>query len=112
MEFTETVPFKEVHEDIDQDLRVKNDDKIEEIAKALSSQTRRDILRLLRNQSIDGEELDISSMADILDMTEANISAQIKRLEKAELIRCKYMPGQHGVKKISEIKFKKIIIYI
>jgi len=112
MEYTETVAFKEVQEDIEQDLKIKDDDKIEEVAKALSSSTRREILRLLRGQLINGEQLDVSSMAEILNMTEANISAQIKRLEKAGLIRCFYMPGQHGVKKISQIKYKKIVFSI
>lgn len=112
MEYTETVAFKEVQEDIEQDLKIKDDDKIEEVAKALSSSTRREILRLLREQSIKGEQIDVSSMAEILNMTEANISAQIKRLEKAGLIRCFYIPGRHGVKKISQNKYNKIVFTI
>jgi len=112
MEFTEIVSFKEIPDSIEQDLRIDDDEKIELISKALSSLTRREIIRLIRNQSISGELIDVSSMADILNMTEANISAQIKRLEKAGLIRCHYMPGQHGVKKISQITYKKIIFSI
>ncbi len=112
MEFTETVSFKEIPDSIEQDLRIDDDEKIELISKALSSLTRREIIRLIRNQSITGELIDVSSIADILNMTEANISAQIKRLEKAGLIRCLYMPGQHGVKKISQMTYKKIIFSI
>ncbi len=112
MEFTETVSFKEVLDSIEQDLKIDDDEKIELISKALSSQTRRDIIRLIRNQSRNGELIDVSSIAGILNMTEANISAQIKRLEKAGLIRCYYMPGHHGVKKISQMTYKKIIFSI
>ena len=52
----------------------------------------------------------IVHIADKLDMTEANISAQIKKLEEANLIKCDYCSGQHGVRKISKIKFNQLIV--
>ena len=107
MEFTETIEFKGIEGDVEQNLTISDDREIEVIAKALSSSTRRDIIRLIREQ-----DLDVSKIAEYLDMTEANISAQIKRLEKAGLIRCFYTPGQHGVKKISRITFNKLIFSI
>jgi len=107
MEFTETIEFKGIEGDIEQNLLVSNDNEIELIAKALSSSTRREILRLVRT-----EEIDVSKIAEYLEMTEANISAQIKRLEKAGLIRCFYTPGQHGVKKISKVTFNKLMFKI
>ena len=64
---------------------IESDHQIEEIVKALASSTS-------------------------LDMTEANISAQIKKLEKAGLIDCNYSSGQHGVRKISSLKYNKLII--
>ncbi|MHA1458787.1 MAG: ArsR/SmtB family transcription factor [Promethearchaeota archaeon] len=80
---------------------------VEKVVKALSSQTRRHILRQIQN-SKDG--MDVSNIASSLNMTEANISAQIKKLHDAGLIFCKYCSGNHGVRKISNIKFNQIII--
>ena len=64
---------------------IDDDNQVEKIVKALSSKTRRDILRFIR----DGPK-DVSSIAGALDMTEANIAAQIKKLEEASLIACDY----------------------
>jgi len=76
------------------------------IFKALASKTRRTILSLLKN----GEKLDISRIAQHLKQTEANISAQIKILEKAGLILSRYEPGERGVRKICEPACEKLII--
>ena len=86
---------------------VKSNVTVEDVVKALSSPTRRLILRQIQN-SKDG--MDVSNIASSLSMTEANISAQIKKLQKAGLIFCKYCSGNHGVRKISNIKFSQIII--
>ena len=84
---------------------VDSDDQIEKIVKALSSRTRRQILHHIKY-----EPLDVSNIASTLDMTEANISAQIKKLEEAGLIICSYSSGNHGIRKISTLKFNKLII--
>ena len=84
---------------------IESDHQIEEIVKALASSTRRKIL-----SQIQDEPADVSKIAASLDMTEANISAQIKKLEKAGLIDCNYSSGQHGVRKISSLKYNKLII--
>ncbi len=84
---------------------IESDDQIEKIVKALSSQTRRKILHYIQE-----EPMDVSSIASNLNMTEANISAQIKKLEEADLITCDYTSGAHGVRKISKIKFHKLTI--
>ncbi len=86
-------------------ISVESDDQIEKIVKALSSRTRRKIL-----QHIQEEPLDVSNIASISDMTEANISAQIKKLENAGLITCSYSSGDHGVRKISSLKFNRLVI--
>ena len=92
------------------DSRGNNSDKlIEKVAKALTSATRRLILNLIQNSN---EGMDVSNIASILNMTEANISAQIKKLQEAGLIYCDYCSGNHGVRKISRLKFDKIIINI
>ena len=88
-------------------IKINTDEQIEQIVKALSSQTRRNILRHIQTE-IDG--LDVSRIASKLGMTEANISAQIKKLEKAGLIKCDYSSGQHGIRKISTLKYDKLTI--
>ncbi|MBN1216229.1 MAG: helix-turn-helix transcriptional regulator [Candidatus Lokiarchaeota archaeon] len=84
---------------------IETDEKIELILKALSSKTRRNILR-----HIQSEPMDVSKIASNLTMTEANISAQIKILEEAELIKCDYSSGKHGVRKISCIKYNQLLL--
>jgi predicted transcriptional regulator len=91
----------------DHSITIHTDKQIEDIVKALSSQTRRQIL-----QQIQTEPMDVSNIASNLSMTEANISAQIKKLEKAELVICEYCSGQHGVRKISRLKYDEINIKI
>jgi len=88
-------------------IKINSDEEIEQIVKALSSQTRRNILRQIQ---LEIEGLDVSKIASKLGMTEANISAQIKKLEKAGLIKCDYSSGQHGIRKISTLKYEKLTI--
>ena len=86
---------------------IRSDKQIEKVVKALSSETRRQILNRIQNTK---EGLDVSDIAKILGMTEANISAQIKKLQEADLIYCEYCSGQHGVRKISKLKFEQLVI--
>ena len=85
----------------------KSNLSVEKVVKALSSPTRRLILRQIQDSK---EGMDVSNIASSLGMTEANISAQIKKLQEAGLIFCNYCSGNHGVRKISNIKFSQIII--
>jgi predicted transcriptional regulator len=84
---------------------IESDDQIEKIVKALSSSTRRKILHYIQE-----EPMDVSDIASSLQMTEANISAQIKKLEEAGLIICDYTSGAHGVRKLSKLKFNRLTI--
>ncbi|MHA1917569.1 MAG: ArsR/SmtB family transcription factor [Candidatus Ranarchaeia archaeon] len=77
------------------------------VAKALASQTRWNILKILTQ-----EKLDVSRIAKRLNQTEANISAQVKILENANLITSNYEPGLHGVRKVCEPKKGKVIFQI
>ena len=86
-------------------LSIESDDHIEKIVKALSSRTRRKIL-----QYIQDDPMDVSDIASSLSMTEANISAQIKKLEEAGLITCDYSSGAHGVRKLSKLRFNRLVI--
>ncbi|MFW9988464.1 MAG: ArsR/SmtB family transcription factor, partial [Candidatus Odinarchaeota archaeon] len=86
-------------------ISIDSDEQIEKIVKALSSRTRRKILNHIQE-----EPMDVSNIAANLKMTEANISAQIKKLEEAGLIICDYASGDHGVRKISKLKFNRLVI--
>ncbi len=105
MEITQTGILEVNLQNKTETVSVKADEQIEKIVKALSSRTRRQILHHIQE-----EPMDVSNIAASLTMTEANISAQIKKLEEAGLITCDYASGDHGVRKISKLKFNKLVI--
>ncbi len=105
MEITQTGILEVNLQNKSESISIESDEQIEKIVKALSSRTRRQILRHIQE-----EPMDVSNIAASLDMTEANISAQIKKLEEAGLIECSYSSGNHGVRKISNLKFNKLVI--
>jgi predicted transcriptional regulator len=83
-----------------------NEPQVLKILKVLASETRRRILVLC----IITEGLDICEIAEKLHQTEANISAQIKILEKANLMKSSFTIGKHGVKKTPRLVINKITI--
>lgn len=105
MEITQTGILQVNLQNKSESISIDSDDQIEKIVKALSSRTRRQILHQIQE-----EPMDVSNIAANLRMTEANISAQIKKLEEAGLIICDYASGNHGVRKISRLKFNKLTI--
>ncbi|MHA1685587.1 MAG: ArsR/SmtB family transcription factor [Candidatus Heimdallarchaeaceae archaeon] len=88
-------------------LELSDEESIIALAKALSSSTRFNIVKLLV-----GKEMDISNIAKLMKQTEANTSAQIKFLEKAGVLESRYEPGAHGVRKVCKTKVKKIVLNI
>lgn len=104
---------------------------VQRIGKALSSKTRWKILKMISK-----EKMDVSRIAEKLGQTEANISAQIKILEKSGLILSHYEPdtesfpititlakslqkllafsrlSEHGVRKICEPSCASLTITI
>ena len=80
-------------------------DNVSKLAKALASQTRWEIMKLLQRRGVD-----VSRIAETLYQTEANISAQIKILEDVGLVKARYEPGVHGVRKICEPAADRVII--
>ncbi|HUT80775.1 MAG TPA: ArsR family transcriptional regulator [Candidatus Bathyarchaeia archaeon] len=86
-------------------LHVDEEEQLIKVAKALSSKTRIQILKMTADKDID-----VSRIAGILNQTEANISAQIKILEEAKLLVSRYEPGMHGVRKICSTKVETVII--
>lgn len=83
------------------------EEDVSKVAKALSSLTRWRIVTLLRDKS-----MDVTRIAEALLQTEANISAQVKILEQAEIIKSHYKPGEHGVRKICEVAVERIIFKV
>ena len=88
-------------------LNLSNIDKVTSISKALSSKLRVEILRLLDNQA-----LNISSIAETLDIPVSTAALQIKVLEEAGLVVSEPLPGIRGSQKVSGIKVKTVHIDI
>jgi predicted transcriptional regulator len=108
MEIQQYEPYHE-QEVLDGPLRLRESVEQLDILKALASNTRLKIVKLLRSKRNTPERgLDISSLAGVLGQTEANISAQCKRLERVGLIKIEYKPGGHGVRKICQVDFSVI----
>jgi predicted transcriptional regulator len=108
MEIQQYEPYQEP-DSLEGPLRLRDGGEQLEILKALASDTRLKIVKLLRSKRVTPEGgLDISSLADVLGQTEANISAQCKRLEKVGLIKIEYKPGGHGVRKICKVDFPAV----
>ena len=81
-----------------------NDSETLKLMKALSSETRIELLRFFRNG------MDISRLAIQTGKTEASVSDNIKKLEDAGIVESIFQPGSHGVRKIPKIRIKKLII--
>lgn len=79
---------------------IENKQKIQQIAKALSSMTRLKILELLRNNN---KQWHVTGIAEKFKMTEANISAQAKILKNAWMINVNYSEGKHGIRTYLEL---------
>ena len=76
------------------------------VADALTSASFR-ILRLLSK-----ERLDVSRIAERLELSEAYISEQVRILEELKLIKVGYQRGKRGIRKMCELAVKKITIVI
>ncbi len=88
-------------------LNLSNIDRVTSISKALSSRIRVEILRLLDNQA-----LNISSIAEKLEIPVSTAALQIKVLEEAGLVVSEPLPGIRGSQKVSGIKVKTVHIDI
>jgi predicted transcriptional regulator len=77
----------------------------EEIFKALSSQTRLNILRLLSER-----ELNINELGKYLDVNLPTVSKHVQALEQAGLILCEYMAGTQGTQKRCRLKYRRLLV--
>ena len=76
------------------------------VADALTSTSFR-MLQLLSE-----ERLDVSTIAERLELSEAYISEQVRVLEELKLIKVGYERGKRGIRKICESAVEKITIVI
>jgi len=76
------------------------------VADALTSTSFR-MLRLLSE-----ERLDVSTIAERLELSEAYISEQVRVLEELKLIKVGYERGKRGIRKMCELAVEKITIVI
>lgn len=58
------------------------------------------------------EQLDISTIARKLGLSEAYMSEQVRMLEEAKLVNVSYGRGKRGIRKLCELAFARIIIVI
>ncbi|BDB97100.1 ArsR/SmtB family transcription factor [Saccharolobus caldissimus] len=89
------------------ELIVDDPEKIYEIAKALSTITRINILQL-----VSVSPMSISELTEKLRMSKGNISSHISELERLNLVEIEYRNGIKGIKKIVKSKYDKIIIIL
>ncbi len=87
------------------ELTVSGSEAIE-VADALNSTTYR-ILQLISK-----EHLDVSTIANRLDFSEAYVSEQIRLLEDLKLIAVNYERGKRGIRKVCALAVEKITIVI
>ncbi len=88
-------------------LVVKGEEYILKVTSALSSSTRLKILKYLKDK-----EVDVGKIAELINQSKANASAQIRILEQADLIKTSYKPGLRGVKKLCRTTIDKILILL
>lgn len=79
-----------------------------QLFKALSSQTRTDILQLL----IDKGPMNMTAIAEELDLTGGAITAHVKQLEEAGLLEIEKRVGKHGMLKICQANVEPFTVDI
>lgn len=88
-------------------LNIDDTQQVQAIAKALSSEQRLNILKLL-----DNEVMNISEIAARLQMPMSTAALHIKLLEEAGLVITQPLPGIRGSQKLSGIKVGTLIVDI
>ena len=88
-------------------LTLSDMEQVASVAKALSSEVRISILKLL-----DEEAMNVSELAQALHIPVSTAALQVKVLEEAGLVVTQPQPGIRGSQKVSGIKVEKISIDI
>ena len=89
-----------------QELKITGKEALN-LVKGLSSITSFKILQLLSK-----ENLDVSSIARRMKLSEAHISGEISRLEDLQLVKISYEPGKRGIRKVCMLAVKQISIML
>ncbi|MBC7113059.1 MAG: helix-turn-helix transcriptional regulator [Candidatus Methanomethyliales bacterium] len=88
---------------INEGVIVVKGDNVANVAMALSSPTRIQILNYIK-----GKEVDMQQIAELIRQSKANASAQMRILEGAGLVKTIYKPGVRGVKKVCTTNVKEV----
>ncbi|MCQ5362062.1 MAG: ArsR family transcriptional regulator [Candidatus Methanomethylicia archaeon] len=88
---------------INEGVIVVKGDNVANVAMALSSPTRIQILNYIK-----GKEVDMQQIAELIKQSKANASAQMRILEGAGLVKTIYRPGVRGVKKVCTTNVKEV----
>jgi predicted transcriptional regulator len=83
-------------------LTIKGEN-VANIAMALSSPTRIQILNFIKEKEVDMQEV-----AELIKQSKANASAQMRILEDAGLVKTSYKPGVRGVKKVCSSNVREV----
>jgi len=87
---------------VDGVLTIKGDN-VANVAMALSSPTRIQILNFIKEKEVDMQEV-----AEFIKQSKANASAQMRILEDAGLVKTSYKPGVRGVKKVCSTNVREV----
>lgn len=87
-------------------LHVKNLDEGLEVFKALGSELRINIIKLLQ----ENHEMNMNELATSLGITNGALTSHIKKLEESGIIQVMTERGGHGNKKICKVAVDKIVV--
>lgn len=87
-------------------LHVKNLDEGLEIFKALGSELRINIIKLLQ----ENHEMNMNELAISLGITNGALTSHIKKLEKSGIIQVMTERGSHGNQKVCKVAVDKIVV--
>lgn len=87
-------------------LHVKNLDEGLEIFKALGSELRINIIKLLQ----ENQEMNMNELATSLGITNGALTSHIKKLEESGIIQVMTERGSHGNQKVCKVAVDKIVV--
>lgn len=87
-------------------LHVKNLDEGLEIFKALGSELRINIIKLLQ----ENHEMNMNELATSLGITNGALTSHIKKLEESRIIQVMTERGSHGNQKVCKVAVDKIVV--
>jgi predicted transcriptional regulator len=87
-------------------IHIKSHRKGLAVFKALSSETRIDIVELLAAKG----PMRMTAIAEALNITGGAITTHMKLLQEANIVQIKQMKGKHGVQKICQANDTEILV--